>query len=170
MMPTQLVSSYVQQQHQDPWNSEQHLQDESAQLYTQGLETLSTTTLYTPPREEAIPPLLPMGNPNSGSLSESLSPRNDQDHPFAPTRYDTSSSNDLDFFVNSLDTFDLPIDPGLIPNSPVPISSPPSRIGTLDATQPRTEDEIQSRHKIAYLLRLFSALPGKWYVRLIRSQ
>lgn len=169
-MPTQLQSSYVQQQQQDQWNSDQPPQDESTQLYTHGLEALSAAALYAPPGEEPIAQLISMGNPSFGTLFGSLSPRSDQDPPSTRARNNTSSSNDLDFLVNSLDTFDLPIDPSLIPSSPVPISSPPSRIGTLDAHKPRTEGETESQHKVAYLLRLFSALPGKWYVSLIYTQ
>ena len=163
MMSTQLQSPYVQQQPAH-WNMDHHLQDQSAQLHSHGLEALSAAALYAPPEAKMIPKPLSIDRRHFDSPFGSPSPKHEQGLHTIPSPSTVPSGKNLNFLLNPPDAMDSPIDPSLM--STPAISVPPPSSGTASENVPKAdvEGEAESEHKVAYLLRHFSESPGKWCI------
>ena len=162
-MSTQIQPPYDQQQ-QEQWNMDHHIQDQAGQLHSHGLEALSAAALYAPPEANMIPQSISMNRRHFESPFESLSPENEHGHPSIPSPNTVSSNNNLNFLLNPAGAMDSPIDPSLMSTPAIAVHPSSSGTATGNPQKTRGEGEAESEQKVAYLLRHFSESPNKWCV------
>ena len=163
MLTTHVQPPYPQQP-QDQWSIDHQLQDQSAQLHSHGLEALSAAALYAPPEVNMIPQSISTNRSHFDNHFGSMSPNNEHGPPAIPSPNTVSPNNNLNFLLNHPDSMESPIDPNLMSTPAIPISFPSSGAPTENGQKPRAEGEVESEHKVAYLLRQFSESPGRWCV------
>ena len=148
-------SQYIYAQ-EDPWIAQEQSRQPS-DINAHGLEALSAAALYSPSRPKTLnQPRSPPSQTDSyhSAMLKTHDPASLISSPTAEP-----PSNTLKYVLNS-SSADSPIDPSL--TSPeTPRSNVPSQ-DVDDGIQQKAVDGVESEHKIAYLLRHFSEVPGQW--------
>lgn len=167
-IPTQHQTSYAQQR--DQWTDVQ-FQDQRLDLPTEihphGLEALSAAALYSPPEANMVPRTVSSHSGQYDTTFDQTSPNHNSDYHGNSPGVAMAASNNLNFLLNPSSSIDSPIDPSLMSptTSALPSQTGESGAARKVANRKGSDGEVESEHKVAYLLRHFSESPGSWSVK-----